>query len=118
MQTQPELRRGQLHWVDWHPARGSEQAGRRPALIVSNDRANRHSPRVNVVALTSQTFRYAYPFHIPVAADAANGLRKNSIVMCEQVMSIAKERLDGNIGVLPSDVRRHVDQGLRISMAL
>ena len=45
-------RRGGVYFVNFDPVRGSEQAGTRPALIISNDVANRHSSVVTVVAIT------------------------------------------------------------------
>ncbi|MFF2027018.1 type II toxin-antitoxin system PemK/MazF family toxin, partial [Streptomyces sp. NPDC058171] len=40
------IRRGQVHWVDLDPAQGSEAAKRRPAVVVSNDRANATAERL------------------------------------------------------------------------
>jgi hypothetical protein len=47
------MKRGEVWWVDFDPALGSEIKKRRPAIIVSNDSANRNLSRVIVVPLTS-----------------------------------------------------------------
>ena len=51
------MRRGEVWWVDFDPARGGEIKKRRPAVIVSNDIANRFLNRVQVVPFTSNTDR-------------------------------------------------------------
>lgn len=63
------MRRGEFRTVDFDPIRGSEAAGRRPAVIVSNDQANRTAQRLDrgvltVVPITSNVQR-VYPFQVP-----------------------------------------------------
>ncbi len=54
------MQRGEVWWVEFDPAVGSEIRKTRPAVIVSNDAANRHLARVVVVPVTSNTGRQ-YP---------------------------------------------------------
>ena len=110
-------KRGELYWLDWSPARGSEQAGRRPALIVSNDAGNRSSGTVIVAAVTS-TFRRPYPFHVLVPETEQTGLRQESVVRCEQLVAVSKERLERRLGALPADLVGRVDDALRVALAL
>ncbi len=118
MQTRGIPRRGEIYLLDWHPARGSEQAGRRPGLVVSNDVGNRFSALVIVAALTSQQPRRIYPVHVHVPASAQTGLDRESTVMCEQLMTTSKEHLERRIGELPPELMDEVDAALRRSLGL
>ena len=77
------------------PVVGSEQGGRRPVLIVQNDRGNRYSPTVIAVPLTGSERKPALPTHVYLPAGTA-GLRKPSVVLCEQVRTLEKSRLSLN----------------------
>jgi len=107
-----------MYWLDWSPARGSEQAGIRPGLIVSNDLGNRNSSVVIVVALTTRQPRRRYPFQVAVPASAGSGLQRDSIVMCDQLMTASRDRLLARIGALPLDVMAQVDAALRVALSL
>lgn len=111
-------KRGDLYLLDWNPARGSEQAGRRPSLVVSNDTGNRFSPTVVVAAVTSRPPRRTYPVTVSVPTTAATGLDRDSIVLCAQLITISKERLQRHIGALPPDLMRQVDDALRAALGL
>ena len=60
------MKRGEVWWVEFDPVMGSESRKTRPAVIISNDAANRNLPRAMAVALTSNTER-VYPGHALVS---------------------------------------------------
>ena len=107
-----------MYWLDWSPARGTEQAGMRPGLIVSNDPGNRFSSVVIVVALTTRQPRRRYPFQVVVPTTSGSGLQRDSIVMCDQLMTASKDRLLARIGALPPDLMARVDDALRVALFL
>ena len=107
-------RRGDVYWVDFNPARGSEQAGRRPALIVSADPLNTAGPVVVVAAITRTVPKRSYPQTVVLPA----GLPVEGTVLCSQLMTVAKDRLLDRKCHLSADVMAQVDDGLRASLAL
>jgi mRNA interferase MazF len=115
------MRRGEVRLVDLDPARGQEASKRRPAVIVSNDRANATAERlrrgvVTVVPVTSNVTR-VYPFQTLLPA-ARTGLRVDSKAQAEQVRSVAVERLGAVLGRIPADVMAELDDALRLHLQL
>lgn len=115
------MRRGEIRLADLDPARGGETRKRRPAVIVSNDRANLTAARlgrgvVTVVPVTSNTDRI-FPFQTLLPA-ATTGLRHDSKAQAEQVRSIAVERLGAVLGHVPADVMGELDNALRLHLQL
>lgn len=110
------IRRGGIHWVDWSPGRGSEQSGRRPALVVQNDVGNRLGSTTIVAAITSRAMSKRYPFHVPLPPGT---LPKPSTVMCEQLMTVSVTRLSEDPATtLDVAVMDEVDEALRRSLGL
>ena len=116
-----QVRRGEVRVVDFDPARGSEAAKRRPAVIVSNDQANSVAQRLGkgvltVVPITSNVQR-VYPFQVFLPAGTAS-LRIDSKAQAEQVRAIAIGRIGELLGVAPASIMRSLDQALRLHLAL
>lgn len=74
----------------------SEQNGWRPAVIFQNNVGNSHSPNVIVLPLTSNLKRMDMPTHVVVSAKDT-GLRKDSMVICENPVSVSKSKLGSYI---------------------
>lgn len=113
--------RGEIRLVDLDPVRGSEANKRRPAVIVSNDRANAVAARlgrgvVAVVPITSSTHRI-FPFQTLLPSEAT-GLRQDAKAQAEQVRSIAVERLGAVLGRVPAEVMAQLDEALRLHLQL
>lgn len=111
------VRRGEVYWLELLGTTGSEQAGRRPVLIIQNDAGNRSSPTTIVAAITSQTRARDYPFHVRFTAQES-GLRLDGTVLCEQIQTVGQTRLGQLIGALSADKMREVDRALRVSLGL
>ena len=115
------MRRGDIYLVDLEPVCGSEAIKLRPAVIVSNDAANRAAEKtgrgvITVVPVTSNIER-VFPFQVVVPADGS-GLKVDSKAQAEQVRSIAVERLAHRIGSVPAAALRQLDAALRTHLAL
>ena len=81
--------------MDFNPARGSEQAGDRPALIIQNDVGNANDRYPNTIVLAMSTKGKRVPFHVRIDPARSNGLREITFVKCEQILTIANARLKG-----------------------
>jgi mRNA interferase MazF len=113
--------RGEIWQVDLDPARGSEANKQRPAVVVSNDRANATATRlgrgvVTVVPVTSNIAN-VYPFQVLLSA-ATTGLAGDSKAQAEQIRSVATERLVHRIGRVSPVELALLDEALRLHLEL
>ncbi|HEY3416087.1 MAG TPA: type II toxin-antitoxin system PemK/MazF family toxin [Armatimonadota bacterium] len=113
-----EPRRGEIWWVDWSPGRGSEQIGRRPALVIQVDAANRNPHYPNTVVLTISSKGREVPFHVTLAPSRINGLHMTSYVHCEQIMTISKDRLEARLGQVTPGELAQVEHGMRLVVGI
>ena len=113
-----DLSRGELYWLDWTPARGSEQAGRRPALIVGSDAANHNSHYPLTIVVAVSTVQRNILTHVTVEPSADNGLRERSAVKCEQLMTVSKDRMLTQIGRISATDMARVAAALKRALTL
>ncbi|MDO4682490.1 MAG: type II toxin-antitoxin system PemK/MazF family toxin [Lautropia sp.] len=106
------MRRGEVWWVAFDPAVGSEIQKTRPAVIVSNDAANRHLARVVVVPVTTNVERQ-YPGEAIVSV--AGERRK---VMADQIMAADKSRLKQSIATLSKADMLAVEDAIKLHLGL
>ena len=81
---------------------GSEQTGWRPALVFQNNVGNTYSPNVIVLPLTSKIKKTGQPTHVIVPADGT-GLSRDSMVLCENPVSVSKDRLGKYLTTIPDE---------------
>lgn len=95
-----------IFWADLDPSMGSEQAGRRPILVISAEEVNQALPIVTVLSITSvKPGRKVYPTETFLEA-SVTGLPKDSIAMSHQIRSISKERLGEKCGSIEDEAIR------------
>ena len=112
------VKRGELYWMDWNPARGSEQAGRRPGLVIQENNASSNpNYRLTIVATVS-TKGFDIPAHVSVKPSNRNGLTAPSFIKCEHLLTISKDRLLGFIGELDEVDMDLVNRAIRRTLAL
>ena len=106
------MRRGEIWWVEFDPSVGSEIRKTRPAVIVSNDAANRNLARVVVIPLTSNTGRQ-FPGEAIVTA-----VGQSSKAMADQIMAADKLRLKSQLGALSKSDMLAVEDAIKVHLGL
>ena len=106
------MKRGEVWWVDFEPATGSEVRKTRPAVVVSNDAANGAMHRVQVVPVTSNTDRL-YVFESLIDIKGARGK-----VMADQIMTADKQRLKKRIGRVTPAEMLGIERAIRIQLGI
>lgn len=106
------ITRGDIYYVDAIDSVGSEQRGGRPAIVVSNDKCNQHSPVVEVVYLTTSP-KTPLPTHVTVRSAP-----RVSTALCEQVHSVDTKRFGSYCGCCTQQELSAVDMVLLISLGL
>ena len=111
------VRRGEVWLADLEPTRGREQSGERLVLIVSTDQFNQGRARL-LVAVPFTTRKRDLPIHVEVRPPDG-GLREVSFAMCEQIRSIAIDRLGSQpFGSVSASVLGSVETRLRLLLRL
>ena len=106
------MKRGEVWWVNFEPSLGGEIKKQRPAVIVSNDIANKYLNRVQVVPVTSKVER-VYPSEALVILND----RQNK-AMADQLTTVSKKRLLNKAGRLTQDDMIKVERAIKIQLDL
>jgi len=109
----------------WHvflasldPSKGSEQAGKRPVLVISREAINQLLPVVNVIPLTSKkpNTNIIYPNEVLLPHNMA-GLKRDSIALCYQIRTLDKARLEKDFGeLIDEDLRQKILEAIRFQL--
>lgn len=106
------MKRGDVWWVHFEPAVGGEVRSQRPAVIVSNDAANKYLNRVQFVPITSSVDRL-YPSEAFVTVRG-----KKHKAMADQLTTVSKARLQNRVGRLSKNDMRSVEQAIKVQLEL
>lgn len=110
------IKRGEVFLVNFDPTIGAEAKKTRPAVVVSNDINNAHSPIISISPITSNVVR-VYSFEVEITS-GVGGLHTRSKVMVNQTRAIDKIRLIKKLGNLPKKIMAQVDEALKLHYEL
>ena len=107
--------RGEVWLVNWNPARGSEQAGKKPALVIQNDIGNEKASTTIVAAISGSV--KIYPMNVKVDPPEG-GLERPSIVKTGQILTVSKDRLEKRLGRISAKKIKEVNLAIKLSLDL
>ena len=89
---------GDIHWVDLPGSGGRSQFGRRPAMIIQDEKYAGNLPTVIVVPLTSTQKALRFAGTTGIVATPASGLRNDSVALVFQCLAIDRSQIGQRIG--------------------
>ncbi|MBD3391174.1 MAG: type II toxin-antitoxin system PemK/MazF family toxin [Chitinivibrionales bacterium] len=101
--------RGDIVWANLEPARGNEQQGRRPVVILSENLFNERSGTVIAMAVTSQEPRAAFPLTLELGSPK---LPKRSWAKISQIRTLSVQRLGKKLAVVSPEELGQLIEGL------
>ena len=110
------IKRGEIFLVNFDPTVGAEAKKTRPALVVSNNVNNAHSPIISISPITSNVKR-VYSFEVKIPS-GTGGLQTISKVMVNQTRAVDKIRLVKKIGHLPEKLMAQISEALKLHYEL
>ena len=104
--------RGDVYWIDFNPSIGGEAQKTRPAIVVSNDAANKSSNRIQVVPITSNIAK-CYPCEAYIEI-------KGSIskAMADQIATVSKLRLKDKIGKISNEQMLDIERIIKVQLGM
>ena len=106
------MKRGEIWWVEFDPSIGSEIRKTRPAIILSNDAANRNLSRVVVIPMSSNVARL-YPGEALV-----NVAGTQSKAMADQIMAADNVQLKRLVGVVSRVDMEGVEEAIKVHLGM
>lgn len=111
-QTRP-FQRGDIYYIDYSNATGSEQRVGRPGLIVSSDQGNSTNPTVLIVYLSTKEQHARLPINVEVSC-----MSRRSWVLCNQIFCVDKSRCKDYKATVSAEEMRDIDRALAESLGL
>ena len=111
-----KLQRGEVWLADLNPTKGHEQSGKRPVLVISDNTFNLGLSGLIITLPITSTDRNI-PAHVKISSPEG-GLKNESVILCDAIRSISKERLISNLGRISDKNLAKVEKILRILLVL
>ena len=114
-----KVRRSDIVLVNLNPTEGSEQRGRRPAVIIQNDIGNRYAPTTIIAPMTtSYDPGDIAPYEVELRAGEAP-VDRDSVVLLNQIRTVdVSERIVNKFGEISDEAMAEIDQAIEVSLGL
>ena len=114
------IKRGNILYVNMSDEyEGSIQGGMRPVVVVSNNQANKHSPVITVVPLTSRTYKKKYlPTHVLLKEWHCFGLGRDSVALCEQILPLNRKDIVECVGEVDKKMMKKITKAVQIQVGV
>ena len=114
------MKRGDVYWAELSPRSGSEQSGRRPVILLSNEVFLAHDTWRSLIVVplsTSKRLRKRGPtvIHVP---RASLGLPSDSFAIGHQVTTLDRGKVNKRVGTLSPGLLREVERAVKVAMDL
>ena len=110
-----KIKRGDVFYANLPDVGGSVQKGERPVIIISNNIGNLCSKIVMVIPLTTSSNKKHLPTHVKIIN---NVKLRNSIVLCEQILTISQDALMYQIGELDQNTLKEIGKAIKIALSI
>lgn len=109
------FRRGEVYYADLQ-SNGHVQGGKRPVLILQNNKGNTYSPNLIVCTITSKVGKRQLPTHVKIGVN--DGLKIESEIQCESIMTIDKRDIVDNsrVTMLSQEKMEQVQLAVNVSL--
>lgn len=114
------MKRGDICWANLAPRSGSEQAGRRPVIILSHDAFNQTPAWRSIIVIpvsSSPAQARRGPTVVGLSAGTA-GLPADSVAVCHQITTLDRSKLEEPIGTIPAEFMKQIEQALLKAVAV
>ena len=111
------IKYGDIYYVNLNSF-GSVQKGIRPCVVISNNIGNYHSNIVIVVPLTTKIEKQKnMPTHLLITPSERNGLKHDSVITTEQIITVDKQFLINKIGTVDNEILNDLNNSVMISVS-
>lgn len=111
------MKRGEIYFASLNPTVGTEIKKKRPVLIVSNNANNNVADTMTVLPITSN-IKKVFPFEV-LLETKYTGLAKQSKAQCNQIRTISKLRISGNVvGFINDELMQQVEHAIKLHLDL
>jgi mRNA interferase MazF len=108
------IKRGDIFYISKisHPTIGHEQHPGRPAVVITNNKANQYSPVIQVIWLTTSP-DHNLPTHVEITSS-----KKPSIALCEQIIPVDVSRLGDYMGHCTDEEMAAIEDAIALNLDL